>query len=137
MEYVGGILNGSVSSDFRDRGGGGGGGGAAHQQQNALGNIGVVEEFGSLEGSINAHAVEVFNSDLFCWLVEGLLILVNEILQKTHEFFYVSQQIHNIKISEWAILCFVYNPFFKHFFIMILHHRSSGSLGSSATASPC
>ena len=73
------IPNGNVSSDFRDRGGGGGGGGGRE-----VGHLGLLEEFGSLDGSPNAHAAaaEVLSSDLFCFLVEGVLILVTKFLKK-------------------------------------------------------
>ena len=82
MECVG-ILNGTVgnnvSSDFRDRGGGGG---TVHQHD-ALGvGLGLLEDFGSLAVSPNADAAaEAFGSDLFCWLVEGVLILVIKVMK--------------------------------------------------------
>ena len=59
--HIGGV--GPMSSDFRDRGGGGVGGG--------------VEEFAALDGSTHAHAAaDEFSTDLFCFLVEGVLIMV-------------------------------------------------------------
>ena len=64
--HIGG--GGPMSSDFRDRGGGGVGGG--------------VEEFAALDGSTHAHAAaDDFSTDLFCFLVEGVLIMVIEVLK--------------------------------------------------------
>ena len=60
------IGGGPMSSDFRDRGGGVGGGGIGH-----------LEEFAALDGSTHAHAAaDDFSTDLFCFLVEGVLIMV-------------------------------------------------------------
>ena len=70
MDNFSGIHHGGggpMSSDFRDRGGGGGVGGG----------VGHLEEFASLDGSTHAHAAaDDFGTDLFCFLVEGVLILV-------------------------------------------------------------
>ena len=64
--HIGG--SGPMSSDFRDRGGGGVGGG--------------VEEFAALDGSTHAHAAaDDFSTDLFCFLVEGVLIMVFLVLK--------------------------------------------------------
>ena len=57
--HIGG--GGPMSSDFRDRGGG----------------VGNLEEFAALDGSTHAHAAaDDFSTDLFCFLVEGVLIMV-------------------------------------------------------------
>ena len=68
--HIGG--GGPMSSDFRDRGGGGAGVG---------GGVGHLEEFAALDGSTHAHAAaDDFGTDLFCFLVEGVLILVIRVL---------------------------------------------------------
>ena len=77
------IGGGPMSSDFRDRGGGG-----------SIGGVGHLEEFAALDGSTHAHAAaDDFSTDLFCFLVEGVLIMV--IYLKSRAILYkISLSIH-------------------------------------------
>ena len=96
------IGGGPMSSDFRDRGGGGVGGGVGH-----------LEEFAALDGSTHAHAAaDDFGTDLFCFLVEGVLIMVGS--KKQGDF--VQSSLNQV---------------------ILLNYRSLESSGSWATAFPC